>query len=116
MATLQDCDGAVEALVRRLAELDPQLRSRYVVERTVACRVTDLGVAYSARLVGDGLVDVQRHGDGDAVPDVQVRLATSSDDLLALVQGRLGVPQAWLGGRLKVDASVLDLLRLRTLL
>jgi putative sterol carrier protein len=46
----------------------------------------------------------------------QVRLAASSDDLVALVSGDLTPPVAWATGRLTVEASVLDLLRLRSLL
>ena len=46
----------------------------------------------------------------------QVRLAASSDDLVALVAGDLTLGAAWATGRLVVEASVLDLLRLRSLL
>ena len=39
----------------------------------------------------------------------------SSDDLLALVNGGLKVPAAWATGRLKIDASMMDLLRLKSI-
>ncbi|KDN82466.1 hypothetical protein KCH_57590 [Kitasatospora cheerisanensis KCTC 2395] len=45
-----------------------------------------------------------------------IRLTTTGDDLVALVDGRLPFPTAWATGRLKLDASFLDLLRLRSLL
>ena len=46
----------------------------------------------------------------------QVKLSANSDDLIALIEGRLSVPTAWATGKLKIDASMLDLLKLRSLL
>ncbi len=53
-----------------------------------------------------------------ADPDrrADVRVTVTSDDLVALTQGRLNFGTALVSGRLKVDASVLNLLRLRSLL
>ena len=48
--------------------------------------------------------------------EAQVRLTVDSDDLLALCQGELPFATAWARGRVRIDASVLDLLRLRTLI
>jgi predicted lipid carrier protein YhbT len=83
-----------------------------VVDRTVSCAVTDLGVVFTGRVDGDGLTGIRTTDDAAA----QVRLAASSDDIVALSEGRLGVPAAWATGRLKIEASVLDLLKLRALL
>lgn len=112
MATLPDVEAAVASLVLRLAELDPELRRRYLVDRTVSCRVSDLHVTWAGRLCDDGLVDVRTH----AAHRAQVRLSVTSDDLVALAAGRLTVPTAWATGRLRVQAAPLDLLRLRALL
>jgi hypothetical protein len=112
VATLQECEQALRSLADRLAAVDPEQRARYVVERTVSCNVTDLGVVFAGRLDGAGLTDVRRTDDTSA----QVRLAASSDDLIALSEGEMGVPSAWATGRLKIEASVLDLLKLRSLL
>ena len=113
MATLEQCEQAVAALVDRLAEVDPDLRRKYAVERTVCCRVTDLDVVFLARFEEDGtMADLEVAEKGTA----QVKLAASSDDLIALIEGRLGVPTAWATGKLKIDASMLDLLKLRSLL
>jgi hypothetical protein len=43
-------------------------------------------------------------------------MSMTGDDLLALVAGDLGVGAAWAGGRLKVQAGMLDLLKLRSML
>lgn len=112
MATVKECERALRSLAQRLAEVDPDQRAKYAVERTVSCAVSDLGVVFTGRVAEDGLTAVQVGDD----PSAQVRLATSSDDLVALSEGRLGVPSAWASGRLKIEASVLDLLKLRSLL
>lgn len=112
MATLQECKEAVSGLVRRLAELDPDVRRRYTVERTVSCRVSDVDVVFVGRLGDDGLRDVHT----EAAERAQVRLTVSSDDLLALADGRLAVPAALASGRLRVLAGPLDLLKLRALI
>ena len=113
MATLKQCEKAVAALVNRLAEVDPDVRRKYAVERTVACRVRDLDVVFLARFDEDGTIsDLQVAEDGTA----QVKLSANSDDLIALIEGRMGVPTAWATGKLKIDASMLDLLKLRSLL
>lgn len=111
MATQQQCLAALQGLAARLSEVDDDLRRKHSVDRTLSCTVTDLGVTYQGRLHDGALVDV-REDDGPA----QIRLHVESDDLLALVDGQLNFASAWAKGRLKVDASVLDLLKLRSLL
>lgn len=115
MATLEQCQQALQTLVDRLAAVDPEVRSKYVVTRTLSCRVPDLAVVFLATLDDGGLRDL-RCADGQATEGAQVRLAADSDDLVAIVEGKLSPPTAWATGRLKVEASVLDLLKLRSLL
>lgn len=112
MASVEECERALRTLALRLAEVDRDVRTKYVVERTISCRIRDLDVVFRGRIDDDGLSGIERTDD----PTAQVRLATSSDDLLALADGRLGVPAAWATGRLRIEASVLDLLKLRSLL
>jgi predicted lipid carrier protein YhbT len=113
VATLEAVEQAVHDLLERLAEVDPDVRRRYAVERTVACRVRDLDIVFLAAFDDEGAISdvtTAEHGDG------QVKLSASSDDLIALIQGRLSVPTAWATGKLRIDASMLDLLKLRSLL
>ena len=112
MASEAEVESAVRAVAARLSELDPELRRKHVIDRTVSCTVRDLDVVWSARLCDDGLCDVTATTSDRA----QVRLHATSDDLVALVEGRLAVPAAVATGRLRVQASPLDLLRLRALL
>lgn len=115
MATVEDCERAINSLAARFAELDPELRSRHVVTRTLACRVPDLGVVFLALLCDGGLAEL-RCCQGADTDGAQVRLAADSDDLLAMVGGELSPPMAWATGRLRVQASPMDLLKLRALL
>ena len=113
MATLEQCQDAVASLTEKLAEVDVDVRRKYAVERTVSCRVPDLDVVFLARVADDGTiqdVEVVEHGKG------QVKLTVGSDDLIALIENRLNLPVAWATGKLKIDASMLDLLKLRALL
>ncbi|MFF5259428.1 SCP2 sterol-binding domain-containing protein [Actinomadura viridis] len=113
MANEEECRGALDRISKRLAEVDADRLAEHVVERTVSCRITDLGVAYLTRLHGGGLDPFART---DAPGDAQVRLTVASDDLVALANDELNPARAWASGRLKIEASFLDLLRLRKLL
>jgi predicted lipid carrier protein YhbT len=112
VATEADCDKALRSLVDMLARLPAEVRSKYVVDRTVSCRVSDLGVTWSARLCEDGIVGLTTGDNAKA----QVRLSVGSDDLLALVEGRQSVPSAFATGKVRVQASPLDMLRLTNLI
>jgi hypothetical protein len=115
LASVQDCERALQSLADKLAAVDPEVRARYVVTRTLACRVPDLGVVFLATLNDEG-IEALRRVDGSSADGAQVRLVAGSDDLLALLDGELSPPIAWATGRLKVQASPLDLLKLRALL
>lgn len=108
MATVEQCEQALHELSDRLASSDSS-RSKVGFDRTMTCAIRDLDVIFAGRLKDGQLIDV-----GIATsPDAQVRLTMTSDDLLALVAGRLKVPSAWATGRIRVEAGVRDLLALR---
>lgn len=116
MATLAQCQRAVDYLVTRLADVPAETRRRHAPDRTLAIEVTDLGVAYVGRMADGDLVGVASVPLPAAGDPAQVRLALSSDDLVALADGVLSLSSAWASGKLRVDASVLDMVRLRALL
>lgn len=115
MASVQECESALLALVDKLAAVDPDVRAKYVVTRTLSCRVPDLDVVFLATLNDEG-IEMLRCSEDGSTGGAQVRIAADSDDLLALLDGQLSAPVAWATGRLKVQASPLDLLKLRALL
>jgi hypothetical protein len=112
MASVEECEAALHDLAAMLRTVDAQTREQHAVERTLTLWVSDLKEVFTARLGADGLTGIARGGQHDG----QVRLKVSSDDLLALTRGELSFPVAWATGRVKIDASITDLLRLRSLL
>lgn len=111
MATVDDCRNALHDLAARL-EANAEARGKLDLDRTLACRVTDLGVAFHGRIVGGLLVDIT---DGDD-PRAKIALVASSDDLLSLVAGRLDVTRAIASRQVAIKANPFDLLKLRKLL
>ena len=110
MATLEECEQALGDLAGRLAANESARRS-VSFDRTLTCAIRDLDVVFAGRLKGGELVDIRRAPSKDA----QIKLSMNSDDLVALVAGRLKMASAWATGRVKVDASIRDMLRLRSL-
>ena len=105
---------ALESLTGRIQDIDPAARATHLVDRAISCKVDDLGVTFMTRLGPDGAtpVRVANGSDGQA----HVRFTARSDDLLAIAEDPGSFGRAWLSGRLKIEASVLDLFRLRKLL
>ncbi|MEU0571542.1 SCP2 sterol-binding domain-containing protein [Nonomuraea sp. NPDC005983] len=115
MASVEECRAALVKLVAQFDELDSEARAKHVVERTISCRISDLDVIFYGRLHHDGLDPFQEEPPADGRP-ADVKLTIVSNDLIALVEGELDLARALLGGRVKIDASFGDLLRLRRLL
>lgn len=113
MATLEEARAALDRIATRLTDVDPDDLAKHVVERTISCRVPDLGLVFLTRLHPGGLDEFQVV---DSENGAQVRLTVDSDDLVALADDELGVAKAWASGRLKIEASLGDLLRLRKIL
>jgi predicted lipid carrier protein YhbT len=114
MATAQECRAALESLTARITQMDAKDRAAHLADRTLSCRVTDLGVTFMTKLGPDGAGEVTEAANGaDAA---QIRFSARSDDVLAIAADPGTFARAWLTGRLKVEGSVLDLLRLRKLL
>ncbi len=112
MATLEQCMTALEGFVGGLAA-NPALGG---LDRTVSCRLTDLSQVVQGRLANGTATDMAAVPDGPAVPKADIRITTSSDDLLALTDGSLPFGSAWASGRVKLEAGLRDMLRLRSLL
>jgi hypothetical protein len=114
MATAEECRKALETLLGRIGEMDPADRAANFPERTMSCRVPDLGLLFVTRIGPDGAAPVEEAAPGTA--PAQVKFTANSDDLVAIAGDPGSFARAWLTGRLKVEASVFDLLRLRKFL
>nr|WP_218906830.1 SCP2 sterol-binding domain-containing protein [Micromonospora jinlongensis] len=102
----------MQELAARLDRNAETVRERIDLDRTLACRITDLDTAFHGRITGGRLVELT---DGDD-PKAKIALSTSSDDLLALVRGDLDVTSAVTSRRVSIKANPFDLLKLRKLL
>lgn len=111
MASVDECRQALQDLSSRLAA-NAEVREKVNLDRTLACRITDLGVAFHGRLAGGCLVDL---ADGDD-PRAKIALSTTSDDLIALINGQLDITRALASRRISINANPFDLLKLRKLL
>jgi hypothetical protein len=112
MATVEECAAAMHRLADRMHGMDEDARGRTMLDRSVSCHLRDLGVTFGARLRDGTLQDIRQV----AAADGQIRLTMTSDDLLELVDGSLHFGKAWASGRVKVHASLFDLLKLRTMI
>jgi len=108
VATIEECREALKEFAGKLGEMD---ESNKKLVRTVSLQVPDLDVTFHGTLREGTLEDVTTEPSDRA----QIRLTINSDDLLALVAGDLNFASAWARGRVKLEASFSDLLRLRKL-
>jgi alkyl sulfatase BDS1-like metallo-beta-lactamase superfamily hydrolase len=110
VANPAECRTAIAKLATRLS--GPGERRADGLDRSVSAEVTDLELVFNGHL-HDGVLDEITTGAGEAA---QIRLVLTSDDLVSLAAGELSLGSAWLSGRVKVHASLTDLLRLRSML
>jgi hypothetical protein len=114
MATAQECQEAFEKLTARLSDLDPGDRDAFFSGRSFSCQVPDLDVTFVTRFGPQGADPVHLAAPED--PRADVRLTASSDTVVELADNVSAFPRAWISGKVKVQASMRDLLRLRKLL
>ncbi|WP_282697375.1 SCP2 sterol-binding domain-containing protein [Streptomyces sp. CC208A] len=115
MATITECRDALDRLAAGLARADGGVRGAAALDRTLSCHLTDLDTTFTGRLAG-GRMAVESTVAGPPPSKAQIRLAMTGDDLVAMVDGRLHFAKAWASGRVRLEAGLRDLLRLRSLL
>ncbi|MFF7754924.1 sterol-binding protein [Streptomyces sp. NPDC007971] len=115
MATIEECRAALGKLSDNMQGVEGDVRAAAALDRSVSCHITDLDVTFAGRLTG-GRIEVEETLPGPPRDKARIRLAMAGDDLVALVGGDLNFATAWGSGRVKLEASLLDLFRLRKLL
>ncbi|MER7194096.1 SCP2 sterol-binding domain-containing protein [Streptomyces flaveolus] len=115
MATTEECRDALDKLSDNMQSAEGDMRSATALDRSVSCHITDLDVTFAGRMA-DGRIDVRETLDGPPREKAEIRLAMTGDDLVALVDGELNFAKAWGSGRVKLEAGLRDLFRLRKLL
>jgi len=114
MATAEECRKALESLTSRIAEMDAKDRAAHLADRTLSCRVPDLGLTFMTSLGPDGAEPISEASNG--TPQAQVRFTANSDVVVAIAGDPGSFMRAWLSGKLKVQGNVFDLLHLRKLM
>lgn len=112
MATLDECMTALRGILGPLAANEATAG----LDRSLSCRLTDLDTVVLGRLSSGTVHDLTAVPDGAGVPKADIRLTMSSEDLLALTRGELSFGSAWASGRIRFEAGLRDMLRLRALL
>jgi hypothetical protein len=113
VASKAEVERQLAALMARLDGNETSVRAAIPGRRVLRCQVTDLGAAWFS-VVKDGHVSPPSETSPDGPADITLRVG--SDDLVDLVEGRVSFLSALASGKVRVDASFLDLLRLRSLL
>jgi hypothetical protein len=110
MASAEECREALQTLTARLADMSPQDRASYFGKRSMSCHVTDLGVTFITRFTDAGADPVKEAAADE--PPADIRLTATSDDVVSLSATPANIARMWLSGRVKVQASMRDLLAL----
>ncbi|MFC4336965.1 SCP2 sterol-binding domain-containing protein [Salininema proteolyticum] len=109
MANAAECQEALEKFAEMLASKPKTAKKLSGFDRSLACDITDLDdVSFHGRFDKGKLVDIEEGDDDEA----QIRMILSSDDLLALVSGELDFKKAFTGGKVKVKANMMDMMKL----
>ncbi len=112
MATIDECITALHGVLGPIASS----KAAEGLDRSLSCRLTDLDAVVLGRLSAGAVRDLHPVPDGPSIPKADIRLTMTSDDLMSLTRGELSFAKAWSSGRLKLDAGIRDILRLRSLL
>ncbi|MFI8189115.1 sterol-binding protein [Streptomyces sp. NPDC085946] len=115
MATIEECRAALDKLSDSMQHAEGDVRDAAALDRSVSCHIKDLDVTFAGRLEG-GRIVVHDTLAGPPPERAEIRLAMTGDDLVALVNGELNFARAWGSGRVRLEAGLLDLFRLRKLL
>ncbi|MEU3976030.1 SCP2 sterol-binding domain-containing protein [Streptomyces bacillaris] len=115
MATMAECRSALRRLSDNLAAADGDVRSAAALDRSLSCHIKDLDITFAGRLA-DGRIEVLDTVEGPPREKAEIRLTMTGDDLVALVDGDLNFAKAWASGRVRLEAGLRDLLKLRSLL
>ena len=113
MTSAEECRAALQKLAGRLSEMSPAERDQYFGNRKISVTIPDLGVTF-VTVLGTGNDPVREAAPGE--PPADIRITAKSDEVIALAEQPMNIARAWVTGRVKIEASVKDLFRLRRLL
>lgn len=115
MATKRQVETKLRQLIKRLDQaghdVHGSLADSLPETRVIEVIISDLGTSYWTELA-EGRMDGLHEG---APTEAEIRVRLSSDQLVELVDGKRSLFSAYLAGRVSIEASFSDLLRLRKL-
>jgi predicted lipid carrier protein YhbT len=112
VASIDEVEEVLADLLSRLDTVDEQARALLPSRRTIEARCPDLDLVRFAEW-RNGRITLL-----DDVPErrADIRISVRSDDLLRIASGELPFGRAYAANRVRLDASMTDLLRLRAVL
>lgn len=112
VATVEEVEAVLAELLRRLGTVDDTTRALLPSRRVIEAQCPDLDYTCYAEW-REGRLTVL-----DAPPPRRpdIRISVRSDDLVAIVDGDLPFTRAYAANKVRLDASMTDLLRLRAVL
>ncbi len=112
MATMEQCMTALKGILGDLAA-NPAAQG---LDRSLSCHIPDQKQTVRGRLARGSVHELRAEPADQSLEKADIRLTMNSDDLVALTEGRLSFAPAWASGRVKLEAGLRDLLRLRKML
>ncbi len=116
MASREQVEEKLQQLIKRLDDsgdaVKGSLRQSLPEPRVLTLHLPDLDADYWVELE-DGSMGPLRHG---AAENPDIRIGVNSDDLLDLIDGRSHLLPAYVAGKVRIDADLADILRLRNML
>jgi len=110
VASAADVERSIRSLMKKLSDASPDPDS--IPERSILCVTPDIDQAWYVHLKKAKLRGLRR---AETTEETDARITAKSDDLVALIDGRLGIAYAFLTGKVRIDAPASDLLMLRRL-
>ena len=116
MATKEEVESKLRKLILRADDADPRVRENLIravpTPRVIQMDVEDLGVSFWTQLT-DGRLSGLHEG---AMEQPDIRVTARSDHLVEMIDGKRNLFSSYLGGEIRIQASVSDLLAMRKLL
>lgn len=112
MATEAEVEIVLAELLARFEQVDSGTRAMLPSRRVIEAHCPDIDLVRYAEWSTGELVVL----DSPPRRRPDIRVTIDSDDLVALADGRLSFSRAYAANRIRLDASMTDLLRLRAVL
>ena len=112
MASVEEVEQVLTELLQRFGHVDDSTRALLPSRRTIEARCPDLDLVRHAEWRSGEIVLM----DEAPARRSDIRISVRSDDLLDIASGDLPFGLAYASNKVRLDASMTDLLRLRAVL